>query len=352
MKNNIYNDTNKNNKERYYKKDNNDTYLSKKIWSSEQEQLLIAWAEKASGYAWLHSKCIHYYKKRNWFVSIPAAIFGYLAGATTLLSNQSFDNFYIKGAVGFSAILGGIFSNFQQMFTFKELTEQHRLSTLRFLSFFRDISCELSMHPSHRTNPIDYINMKRLEMDKMLEQSPSIPDSIIDIFINKTRYSREMHKPEVANVLQTIVPYGQKMKERFGIKYKKKLSITEKKVLTKAFRLWKKRYYINTKKKINMKTKNTNFNNETLNVEVANSVSHIDINNVSDNEEELRLSNEKVLGFKYQENFSSDESKNNNINNNISESSTFSSDDMKSPSLFSSSKLRLQNIKINKNPLE
>jgi hypothetical protein len=322
-----------------------DTSKSKKIWTTEQEQLLIAWAEKASGYAWLHSKCIHYYKKRNWILSIPASIFGYLAGATTLLSNNSFDNFYIKGAIGFSAILGGIFSNFQQMFTFKELTEQHRLSTLRFLSFFRDISCELSMHPSHRTNPVDYINMKRLDLDKMLEQSPSIPNSIIEIFNMKTRYSREMHKPEVANVLQTIIPYGQR--EHHISKYRHTLSNDDRKRLIRYFKLWKKKHYIVKKKTLRNKS-NTHIHNssafgsftlqnDTINVEIANSVSHIDSNQCSDHEGDIRRANNIVL-------------RDSTLN---SESgSTFSSDELKSPSFLSrDSKLQLQNIKIKQNPI-
>lgn len=42
--------------------------MSKKYkkWTDQQEQLLITWAEKASGYSWLHQKA---------FGSIKCAIF-------------------------------------------------------------------------------------------------------------------------------------------------------------------------------------------------------------------------------------------------------------------------------------
>ena len=33
--------------------------------TDEQEQLLITWAEKASGYAWLHTHSVNYFKHRN-----------------------------------------------------------------------------------------------------------------------------------------------------------------------------------------------------------------------------------------------------------------------------------------------
>jgi hypothetical protein len=177
-------------------------------WTPQQEQLLINWAEKASGYTWLHSKSINLYKRRNIYISIPASIFGYIAGAATLLSNDKFNETWLKSSIGICGIFAGILANLQQMFTFKELSEQHRISSLRFLSFFRDISCELSMHPKHRNSPIDYITIKRLELDKMLEQSPSIPDVIITQFNNKTtNMDRNFHKPDIANILQTIVPY-------------------------------------------------------------------------------------------------------------------------------------------------
>lgn len=210
---------------------------SKTVWTEEQENLLISWAEKASGYAWLHSQCISYYKRRNWCISIPASIFGYLAGATTLLTTASLEDPYIRGVVGFSAILSGIFSNFQQMFTFKELTEQHRLSTLRFMAFFRDISSELSMNPIHRNNPIDYITMKRLELDKMLEQSPSIPDKIISLY-NKKSSHLSLHKPEISNILQTIVPYK---KDKTKTQNEEKNKYTNK-MLNKILEKYKKKH--------------------------------------------------------------------------------------------------------------
>ena len=35
---------------------------------------------------------------------------------------------------------------------------------LRFLSFFREISCVLSLEPIFRSAPIDYITLKRFEL--------------------------------------------------------------------------------------------------------------------------------------------------------------------------------------------
>ena len=204
-------------------------------WTPEQQRLLINWAEKATGYAWLHNRSVNYFKNRNLYIAIPASFFGYIAGATAFISSGDGDkNIYISTVIGVCGILAGLLTNFQEIFTFKELGEQHRISALRFLSFFRDISCELSIHPDHRTDPIEYITMKRMELDKLLEQSPMPPQSIIDEF--NTKFKKvQIHKPDLANNLQTIIPYGAEMCSKVFEPTAK----TKQQLMKKYFNKWK-----------------------------------------------------------------------------------------------------------------
>ena len=202
--------------------------MTKYKWTEQQEQLLITWAEKSSGYSWLHSKSVNYYRHKNLYISIPAAILSYVAGSASLIfSNDANDNYnisYVPGTtflnvkkdsevkykslcIGFAGIISGILVNFQEVFKYKELSEQHRISSLRHLTFFRDISTELSLHPKNRNEPIDYIKTKKLEYGKMLEQSPVIPQTIIKKFEKK--FSKvKIHKPDVLTNLQTILAYS------------------------------------------------------------------------------------------------------------------------------------------------
>ena len=209
---------------------------SKTKWTPEQQRLLINWAEKATGYAWLHNRSVNYFKNRNLYIAIPASFFGYIAGATSFISSGD-SSIYLSTVIGVCGILAGLLTNFQEIFTFKELGEQHRISALRFLSFFRDISCELSIHPDHRTDPIEYITMKRMELDKLLEQSPMPPQSIIDEFNIKFK-KVQIHKPDLANNLQTIIPYGG---EHFGNKLFEPAVKTKKQLMKKYFKIWKKK---------------------------------------------------------------------------------------------------------------
>uniref|UniRef100_A0A6C0KDK5 SMODS and SLOG-associating 2TM effector domain-containing protein n=1 Tax=viral metagenome TaxID=1070528 RepID=A0A6C0KDK5_9ZZZZ len=174
-------------------------------WTEEQERLLINWAEKASGYAWLHNKSVTHYKYKNLYISGPACVCAYIAGATSLISTNESGDWESK-FVGLFSILAGILTNLQEVFTFKELSEQHRISGLQFSSFFRDISVEMSLHPDHRKDPIEYITLKRMEFDKLLEQSPITPKVILNHFDKKFKFLN-IHKPDIATNLQTIVPY-------------------------------------------------------------------------------------------------------------------------------------------------
>ena len=228
-------------------------------WTEEQEQLLITWAEKSSGYAWLHTHSVNLYRHRNLMIAIPGSLFGYIAGSVTLLSHES-DNTWKTVLVGMTGILAGILTSFQEIFTYKQLSERHRISGIQFMRFFRDISVELSMHPNHRSNALEYINLKRLEFDKMLEHSPPYPGKILKAF-NRKFSKANVHKPDIANKLQTIIPYRKKMCC---------LTQNEMTIARKYFNRWRQNMALNNRAYIiNEATKNKNRRNSL--VEIANS---------------------------------------------------------------------------------
>lgn len=186
--------------------------MNKYNWTQQEEQLLITWAEKSSGYSWLHTKSINHYRYKNLYISIPAAILSYIAGSTTLIIHNNNNHMYLTIIIGFFGIIAGILVNLQEIFRYKELSEQHRSAGLRFLSFFRDISTELSLHPNDRSNSIDFIKAKKNEYGKLLEESPVFPQSIIKEFEEKFK-DVKIHKPDIGNNLQTIMPYSLNVKE-------------------------------------------------------------------------------------------------------------------------------------------
>lgn len=190
------------------------------MWNDYQEQLLITWAEQASGHSILHHEAMQYYNKRNMVLSVPTSFFGYIAGITVLFSDFNGENSGIlRGAIAVSSILAGLLNNFQQVFSFKELGEQHKVSSMDFFSFVRSICSELSLEPKMREKPQEYITKKRTEFDKMIKRSPHIPQSIIAHFREKYK-DVDAHKPQMIGIITTILPYKtfrNNLKKRYSI---------------------------------------------------------------------------------------------------------------------------------------
>ena len=235
--------------------------------NTQHEQLLITWAEKASGYAWLHQRSIKVFKRRNLYLSVPASVFGYVAGVCVLLSNDVFNDCshifnksWLRAIVGIIALLAGLFSNFQEIYSFKEEGEKHRIAHQRFMAFFREISCAVTMAPKNKITTNDYITMKRLEFDKILEQSPDIPQSIITLF-NNTFKDITIHKPDATVGLQTIIPYQEN-----SVHY----NMRDKKLLSQYFNIWRKQSSTNTCIDHTL-LEVTNSNDSNVSIELANS---------------------------------------------------------------------------------
>lgn len=245
---------------------NSSIFTEDNDWTREQEQLLVNWAEKSSGYHWLHTRSVNYYKKKNKYISLPASIFAYLAGGSSfLMYNVETISQYSSIFIGFCGILAGILSNIHDMMRYKEESEKHRISALAFLAFFRDISVELSLEPKYRENPITYITLKRLEMDRLMEQSPTIPDQIINDFKLQFKYV-SIKKPDIINSLQTIQPYNKKNKNNKTREVRKTVIVKpflEKAIIKDKFNKWKK--YIFEKRILKVNKANAKH------VEIANS---------------------------------------------------------------------------------
>ena len=58
-------------------------------WSTEHEQILIEWADKAMCYRWLHSKANSMYSRLNALYTIPVIIISTLTGTAIKVRNSS-----------------------------------------------------------------------------------------------------------------------------------------------------------------------------------------------------------------------------------------------------------------------
>ena len=178
-------------------------------WTPEQEELLAEWAEKASGYRWLHSRSEKLYRKRNYIFTIPVIILSTLTGT----ANFSMDSFVPEehkqtamACVGGVNIFAGILSTLQNFLRYAELMEGHRVSEVSWSKFNREISVELALNPKMRKPAVDFLNVCRAEYDRLIEQSPTIDDSII-IQYKRAFKDTDINHPHVCNGLHKCKVY-------------------------------------------------------------------------------------------------------------------------------------------------
>ena len=110
-------------------------------------------------------------------------------------------------AVGSVNIFAGILSTLQNFLRYAELLESHRLSELQWSKFGRNISVELALEPKRRKPAYDFLKICRADYDRLIEQSPTIDDSIINQFRKAFKDNTEIKKPDICNGLSRCKIY-------------------------------------------------------------------------------------------------------------------------------------------------
>jgi hypothetical protein len=133
-------------------------------------------------YFLLHDKAYNEYVVKNYGLTIPVIILSTLSG-TASFSIQSFPEGirgYVPMMIGGINIFVGILQTMTQFMKINELVSEHRTSSLNFDKFSRNITTELSLPENERTySGKDFVHICRKEMDRIIEQSPTIPYHIL-----------------------------------------------------------------------------------------------------------------------------------------------------------------------------
>ena len=175
-------------------------------WSVDHERILAEWADKAMCYRWLHTRANSLYSYLNALYTIPCIIISTLAGTANFAQSRvplEYQPLFTM-CVGAINITGGIISTIQQFLKITQLNEAHRVSSIAWDKFYRNIKIELTKHPNERITVSHMLKMSKEEFDRLMETSPVIPDKIIHEF--KTSFSNStefavISKPEICDVL-------------------------------------------------------------------------------------------------------------------------------------------------------
>ena len=175
-------------------------------WTQEHEKILIEWADKAMCYRWLHSSSHNLYSFLNALYTVPCIIISTLAGTANFAQARVPSEYQALFAmfVGGINILGGIISTIQQFLKITQLNEAHRVASISWDKFYRNIKIELAKHPEERIHVSHMLKMSKEEFDRLMETSPDIPAKIIAKFkrnFEKSDDYKKISKPEICDVL-------------------------------------------------------------------------------------------------------------------------------------------------------
>jgi hypothetical protein len=175
-------------------------------WAPEHEEILIEWADKAMCYRWLHTKSNALYSYLNALYTIPVIIISTLTGTANFAQQRvppEYQALFMMTVGGFN-LLGGIVTTIQQFLKITQLNEAHRVSSIAWDKFYRNIKIELAKHPTERIDVKQMIKMSKEEFDRLMETSPNIPEKILSEFkdkFNNDDIFQKIVKPEVCDIL-------------------------------------------------------------------------------------------------------------------------------------------------------
>jgi hypothetical protein len=176
-------------------------------WTEEQEVLLAKWSDYASCYRWLHDRTEKQLSWSNNWITIPVIILSTITGTASVglnsLVGDSMDaQKYAQISIGLVSLSTGILTTLGNYFRFAQNSESHRVAAVSWSKFNRLIAVELAQKPDDRMDSLDFISLCRQDLDRLIEQSPQIPDNIIASFEKEFQHQDDLNKPDICNNIE------------------------------------------------------------------------------------------------------------------------------------------------------
>jgi len=198
-----------------------------KDWHAQQEKILKKWAEVSSSYRYLHDRSYTLYNSRNLYFALPVIILSTITGTANFAQSSFPDSIkpYAPSFIGTLNLAAGLITTIAQFLRVSELLESHKVASLAFGKLSRNIAVELSLPVSERTTTgTAFLSTCRVELDKLIEQSPSIPLTILSSFDKKFKGS-DFIKPDILEITGVEVYQNNELEDK---KFKDELLKLEK----------------------------------------------------------------------------------------------------------------------------
>jgi len=174
-----------------------------KIWHPQQESILKGWGESAACYRYMHYQAFLRYRKSNMRYTLPVIVLSTITGTANFAQEQFPEGLkpYVAPSIGGLNLIAGLVATIAQFLKISELMEAHRVAAMQFGKFSRVVRLELALPLVDRSRDgSDMVELLKGEYDALIEQSPSIPGSILELFEREFPSDDDITKPEIIHI--------------------------------------------------------------------------------------------------------------------------------------------------------
>jgi len=175
-------------------------------WSKEQERLMAEWSDLAMCYRWLHDKSEKHYHSKTLWINLPVIILSTLGGTANFGIQSAFSDpttkQYASFAIGGISLFAGLLTTIGNYLRYAQLEEANRVASIAWGKFQRLIAVELALKPDERMDSLDFLKICRSDLDRLIEQSPPIPELVIEMFEKDFGGIKELKKPDICGALE------------------------------------------------------------------------------------------------------------------------------------------------------
>lgn len=202
--------------------------MEQKHWKKTDEKLLEEWADHGRIYRWMHDRARMKYWRKNISFQIPVIILSTITGAANFAQDRVALEWrgYYALIVGFANIIAGVIATIATFLKVAELLEGHRMAGIAWAKYYHNVKTELQKEPVDRENVVDFMKYAKLEYEKLVEQSPSIPYEIILRLQNKIKGSQfDMHLPPIVGAFDKFNIGEQQLVEKVPTNMERVLNV-------------------------------------------------------------------------------------------------------------------------------
>jgi hypothetical protein len=179
-------------------------------WSDADEDLLKEWAEHAICFHWLHEQSYKKFNNIYTYINIPIIIISTITGTANFAQSKINDNLLrdlMSMIIGVFSITAGILATSLSFFKIGERKESHNNCAKLWDKLHRNIQMELAKPAKERINKKTMMELTKKEYDRLIDDSPLIPEEIIAIFnarFKNNPTASSINKPSALDVFHPI----------------------------------------------------------------------------------------------------------------------------------------------------